>query len=175
MAWLRSTRISCVFAGFTCSLISCGGGATTDIKIADVQQQVAKLEAADPASTVVRLNKVRAASDEQSQQIAQLSAKVAVLERAVTELKSQKDKAASISQGVAPALGLPLQNVIRQCVGAVRALAPPGATPVGDVHVSFDAYYDPAMGRVVNNNHYVSQDAVYAFNKCMTDKGWPLH
>ena len=168
------TLATCVLAGLACTLISCGGGAATDAKVADLEAKVARLEATDPSSTASRVDRVLAVSERQTQQIAELNTKVAALETATTEFKSQKVKAAAISQQVSPDLVPSLQKVIRQCVEAVHSLAPSGATPMNDVHTSFDAYYNPATGRVVNNNQYVSQEAVYSFNKCMSERGWPM-
>ena len=113
----------------------------------------------------------------QKQRIAELTVKISALENVVADLK-QKPQKASVTSGPqqlnssqAAALG----KVIAQCVQIVRSLAPPGATPISDVHITFDAFYNPASGRVQNNNQYVSQDAVYAFNKCMTERNWPMH
>jgi hypothetical protein len=67
-----------------------------------------------------------------------------------------------------------LNNVISQCVHVVRNITPTGPLGINEVYVHFDAYYNPASGKVLNNNQYVDQSAVYAFNKCMTSKGIPL-
>ena len=72
-------------------------------------------------------------------------------------------------------LNIPLlKKTISSCVIKVRELAPPGANEMNSVYVKFDAYFNEASGKVLNNNQYVSQDAVYAFNKCMHDSGFPL-
>jgi hypothetical protein len=69
-----------------------------------------------------------------------------------------------------------LQKVIAQCVQVVRNSAPKESTlgSSREVYVGFDAFYNPASGRVQNNNQYVDQSAVYAFSKCMASHGWPL-
>ena len=67
-----------------------------------------------------------------------------------------------------------LKKVIHNCVQTVKQLAPENATEFNNVYSTFDAYYNEASGRVLNNNKYVSQDAVYAFNKCMNDQGFSL-
>jgi len=125
-----------------------------------------------------QLAALKTAIDQQNQRIDALDAKISALtlESVAADLKS-KQQGASTNSGSAPLTAnqvAAVQKVIAQCVQEVRALASPGATPLSDVYVSFDAYYNPASGRVENNNQYVSQDAVYAFNKCMAKRGWPL-
>ena len=62
-----------------------------------------------------------------------------------------------------------VSKAISQCVQTVR-----GSMPTSAVYINFDAYYNAASGTVQNNNRYVDQSAVYAFNKCMASKGVPL-
>jgi outer membrane murein-binding lipoprotein Lpp len=62
-----------------------------------------------------------------------------------------------------------VSKAISQCVQMVR-----GSMPTSEVYTNFDAYYNPASATVQNNNKYVDQSAVYAFNKCMASKGVPL-
>ena len=67
-----------------------------------------------------------------------------------------------------------LKKVISSCVQTVKQLAPKDANEMNNVYSTFDAYFNDAMGKVLNNNKFVSQDAVYAFNKCMNESGFPL-
>jgi glucan-binding YG repeat protein len=62
-----------------------------------------------------------------------------------------------------------LKKTISQCVQFVKSSA-----PNNEVYSKFDAFYNPASGRVQNNNQYVDQSSIYAFNKCMTEQGFPL-
>ena len=149
----------------TVVLGGCGNQADIDVLKADVAQQKQQLDA------------LRVEGNQQKQLIAALKVKISDLEIVVTDVrqKPQKAQVTSDPRQLTANQIAGLRNVIAQCVLNVRALAPPGATKINDVHVSFDAFYNPALGRVLNNNAYVSQDAVYAFNKCMTEKGWPVN
>ena len=148
----------------TVVLAGCGKNSDVDALKANAEQQKQQLAA------------LRAESNQQMQLITELNVKISSLENIVTDLRPKPQKAivTSVPDQLTVSQTAALRNVIAQCVKRVRALAPPGATPINDEHVSFDAYYNPVLGRVVNNNMYVSQDAVYAFNKCMTEQGWPL-
>jgi outer membrane murein-binding lipoprotein Lpp len=149
----------------TVVLAGCGKNQDLDALKADTGQQKQQLAT------------LRAEADQQKQRISELNLKISALEDTVRDLKPKPQKALATSgaQQLSITQTAALRKVIVQCVQTVRALAPPGATPINDVHLSFDAYYNPASGRVENNNRYVIQDAVYAFNKCMTEQGWPLH
>lgn len=116
-------------------------------------------------------------ADQQKQRATELSARLSKLEEAVAGFMPKREEHPASRRPVQLTTSqvTELKKVVSSCVQTVRALAPPGATPISDVHISFDAYYNPSTGRVENNNQYVSQDAVYAFNKCMTEQGWPLH
>ena len=64
-----------------------------------------------------------------------------------------------------------LKKAIFQCTQGVRISAPDNI-----FYSKFDAYYNPASGRVENNNMYQGGGpAVYAFNKCMAVLGIPLN
>lgn len=148
----------------TVFLAGCGKNPDVDTLKADAEQQKQQLAA------------LRAEGNQQKQLISEMTVKISTLENIVTEggPKPQKAQVISGPSQLTTSQIAALRNIIEQCVQNVRALAPPGATPTNDVHVSFDAFYNPALGRVVNNNAYVSQAAVYAFSKCMTEQGWPL-
>jgi hypothetical protein len=66
-----------------------------------------------------------------------------------------------------------VDEAVKACVDAVHA------TKVGEMERSFfrefDAYYNPAT-QLVENNAYRGGDRppLYAFNKCMVQKGFPL-
>jgi len=124
-----------------------------------------------------QVTEIRADSDQQKGRADALSAKVFKLEVAVADLTSKREEHPSATGPVplTPSQIAELNKAIGACVLVVKAMAPPGATSTSDVHISFDAYFNPATQRVLNNNQYVSQDAVYAFNKCMTERGWPLN
>ena len=67
-----------------------------------------------------------------------------------------------------------LKNVILQCVQIVKKSAPKDDYNQ-NFYSQFDAFYNPATGRVQNNNLYNGGiPVVYAFNKCMTSLGFPL-
>jgi septal ring factor EnvC (AmiA/AmiB activator) len=159
-------------------MMGCVKNPEVDALRADMDAQKVQLAAlrADADEHIQQRAALRVEVVQQSQQLAELRAKLANLETLMADLKprAQKQPASSGSEQLTTQQTEALRQVISQCVQIVRALAPPGATRSSDVHISFDAYFNPALGRVVNNNQYVSQDAVYAFNRCMTEKGWPL-
>jgi hypothetical protein len=116
---------------------------------------------------------VKAEVEQQKQRIAELSTQVFAMNEKLTT-KASNPPVAHGPPHMSQSHVAGLQKAISLCVQAVRALAPPGATPTSDVHITFDAYYNQGTNRVVNNNNYVDQSAVYAFNKCMAEQGWPL-
>jgi hypothetical protein len=60
-----------------------------------------------------------------------------------------------------------INKTVSECINFVHAL--------GDSFKKFDAYYNPATGRVENNVMYVAdQPAIFQFNKCMAQHGLPL-
>lgn len=66
----------------------------------------------------------------------------------------------------------PIVNAVKHCVDVVHN------TKSGDVvtlfYKEFDAFYNPSSGRVKNNAFRVGdQQALFAFNKCMTEQGFP--
>ena len=112
------------------------------------------------------------------QQIAELQGNILTLraELAVVRERLQTLEAAP-KKTVIPAGPQPLSEeqiatvskAISQCVQIVR-----GSVPTSVVYTRFDAYYNPVTAKVINNNQYVDQSAVYTFNKCMASKGFPL-
>ena len=63
-----------------------------------------------------------------------------------------------------------LNDAITECVQTVRE-----AAPDDNFFQQFDAYYNSTTGRVANNVIFVGgRPALYAFQKCMSNKGWPL-
>ena len=63
-----------------------------------------------------------------------------------------------------------IKKVVKQCVEAVRA----GATQ-GSEFYNFDAFYNSATGRVENNvTMQGERKGLFLFNKCMSEKGYPL-
>lgn len=125
--------------------------------------------------------------DSNQNELSTLKAKVSDLELQVSTLKAQLadvnskvlDIDAQIYQVKTKAKGETgsndgldinaLNKAISTCVQKVRSTA-----PSDEVYSKFDAYYNSASGKVFNNNQYVSQEAVYAFNKCMQSSGFPL-
>jgi len=68
----------------------------------------------------------------------------------------------------------PLKKAISNCVQQVKNLAKKDDFST-KFFSEFDAYYNPASGRVQNNAIYQgSMPAVYEFNKCMSSLGFPL-
>ena len=67
-----------------------------------------------------------------------------------------------------------LNAAISACVQLARSAVPSGDYQRQYVE-TFDAFYNPATGRVQNNNLYNGgMPAVFAFNKCMNARGFPL-
>jgi len=67
-----------------------------------------------------------------------------------------------------------LKSAVRACVRHVRNM--PNPNPVyGDSYKHFDAFYNPASGRVENNAFLnVDQQALYVFRECMAEHNYPL-
>jgi outer membrane murein-binding lipoprotein Lpp len=85
-------------------------------------------------------------------------------------LENPKAQAASGPQRFTPQQVESLVKAISTCVAAARAPNPDHLLP------DFDAYYNPANGRVMDNVQYNGQmPARFAFNKCMMTSGWPLN
>ena len=68
-----------------------------------------------------------------------------------------------------------LTDAVSKCVFIIRNSAPKEGWPGADAYTSFDAYYNPGSGRVENNVVVQGgRPALYAFNKCMAARGFPL-
>jgi hypothetical protein len=101
-----------------------------------------------------------------------MSAQIEALSQRVTQLQAKLPRPdAGKDQPVATNDAATLKQSISACVKNVRSLET-GTT--GGLYAGFDAYYNPGTGRVINNDQFVDQRAVYAFNKCMASKGVPL-
>lgn len=107
-------------------------------------------------------------SDKLESELTQIRDRLGEVEKA---LLKASDEASSGTKRVNMAN---ISKTISKCVRVVRQSAPSGATALTDVHVTFDAYFNPTTGRVQNNNQYADQTAVYEFNKCMAVHGVPL-
>jgi hypothetical protein len=95
--------------------------------------------------------------------------KITSLLGAVSAITTQSPPPASPSGLTGDQVRL-LTGMIPECVKAVHK-----AEPDNDFYQQFDAYYNAATGRVENNVMLNgSRPALYAFQKCMTYKGWPL-
>ena len=92
--------------------------------------------------------------------------------------RAQSSKARSEPGVMSPEQIASLSSVIANCVKRVRASGPQGGTMAemeAKFWTDFDAYYNPASGRVENNVTFNGQrPALYAFNKCMNANGTPL-
>ena len=63
-----------------------------------------------------------------------------------------------------------LIDAINECVQTVHE-----AAPNNNFFQQFDAYYNSTTGRVANNVIFVGgRPALYTFQKCMSNKSWPL-
>lgn len=140
-------------------LTGCGKNKEIDGEKADVaanKQQIAAL-AADLAAS--------------KQQIATLKADLAEVRATVTTIGEGQRKNASKDEHptIAQEQIAQLNKTITDCVARVRTLSPVGKE---QFYVHFDAYYNAANGRVMNNVQYQGEvPALYAFNKCMSSRG----
>lgn len=109
-------------------------------------------------------------------QIAELKAELNTVRERLVALEVTKKKVPSNDgpQPLSEEQIVMLKKVITQCVQVVRNSAPKDDLSER-FYAQFDAFYNPASGRVQNNNIYNGGlPAVYAFNKCMTSQGFPL-
>lgn len=84
--------------------------------------------------------------------------------------KSQQTSPRRIGAAEMPAL----KSVITDCVQQVRGAAVANEFSK-DFWTGFDAYYNPATDRVLDNTTMNGQlPARYAFQKCMASRGYPL-
>jgi uncharacterized coiled-coil protein SlyX len=126
---------------------------------------------------------------ERTNEIANLQAQVAERTKEIANLQAQMTiasnriatlEALQLAKAVPPTAPGPsadqveaLKKVVAECVRTVRSSTP--HDELSQFYSGFDAFYNPASGRVQNNIIYNGGlPAVYAFNKCMTDNGWPL-
>jgi hypothetical protein len=66
-----------------------------------------------------------------------------------------------------------IERVVKQCIAAVRAA--PSEKGLEEYYRGFDAYYNSATTKVLNNATRVGdQRALFVFQKCMSEKGIPL-
>jgi hypothetical protein len=66
-----------------------------------------------------------------------------------------------------------INAVVKACVEVSRASDPADPSIKNQWH--FDAYYNAATGRFHNNVQYnFQQRFIFAFNKCMAERGFPL-
>ena len=98
--------------------------------------------------------------------------RLATIEATKTEVKNR----AALASGGTPADQLPaLRKAIAECASNVRGSAMQRDPIEQKFFSDFDAYYNPAAGRVQDNVIYNGGlPAKYQFNKCMTEQGWPL-
>ncbi|MEB0058802.1 hypothetical protein [Variovorax sp. LG9.2] len=128
-----------------------------------------------------RLAELTVTSSDSQQQIVSLRVELGAIKQRLAALEiaqSVSPKAASNDPAVLPSeQAAMLTASITQCVQQVRSIGdtlPKEPFDNAVVYAKFDAFYNVASGRVQNNNQYVDQSAIYAFNKCMSTHGWPL-
>jgi hypothetical protein len=70
--------------------------------------------------------------------------------------------------------GADVVKVVNRCVNVVHNTRP--AQPYLEMYYkNFDAFYNPASGLVQNNAQTVGDmQALFVFQKCMTEQGFPL-
>jgi hypothetical protein len=132
-------------------------------KVRQVDSLQAELESTKQQVTELRVELARAKG--------RLDALEAAAQRAsLVEAERQQRAAAEGARGPTPAQIENLKKTISLCVDAARKSAP------GDAMAQeFDAFYNPGNGQVQNNVRFQGQrPALYAFNKCMTERGIPL-
>jgi hypothetical protein len=75
------------------------------------------------------------------------------------------------SEAFAESRSVPIDKTIETCVKKVRAIPSYG----DQFFHNFDAFYNPSDGTVQNNaTSSMDMAAVFQFNKCMTELGYPL-
>jgi hypothetical protein len=106
---------------------------------------------------------------------AHLTAETQALRGSVDQLQAKLAVPADArkEQGAAKADAPTVKQIVASCVKYVRGLETQ-TEKYSQGFAGFDAFYNPATNRVQNNNQFVDQRAVYAFNKCMASKGMPL-
>lgn len=70
----------------------------------------------------------------------------------------------------------PIPKVVKDCVNAVhRTKLGPDDAYMASFYRNFDAFYNAASQSVENNARTVGdQKALFIFNKCMAERGFPL-
>ena len=75
------------------------------------------------------------------------------------------------SEAFAESKSLPIDKTVETCVKKVRAIPSYG----DQFFHNFDAFYNPVDGTVQNNaTSSMDMGAVFQFDKCMTQSGYPL-
>lgn len=123
-----------------------------------------------------QLESLREHLTDQQKQIDILKESVSTQAEAITKLQEQPSPVAidpsssSDPQKLTTNQLNQLTDVIAECVQTVHE-----AAPNDNFFQQFDAYYNPTTGRVANNVIYVGgRPALYSFQKCMSNKGWPM-
>ena len=125
----------------------------------------------DAAASKQQIAEVRTELTEMNQRLAAFETN---LRLAAFETNRKQAKRDAGLQTLPPEQIKELRTAISQCVQAARDEAPKDAL-LAKFYLDFDAFYNPASGRVQNNNVYHGGlPAVYAFNKCMALQGFPL-
>lgn len=122
------------------------------------------------------MDELRSDAAASKQEIAKLRVEIAATAERLMALEASQKKVVSTDghQALTESQMSTLNKAISQCVQVVRSIPGPKDAFGGQVFANFDAFYNPASGRVQNNNQYVDQSAVYAFTKCMAAQGVPL-
>lgn len=169
---VKIRRIFFVFVWFIASGFLLGG--CDQFKSIDAMQR-------DVAANQKRVSELAYESINSRQQVVNLASEIAAIKEKLAALETMQSKAAKPASNDPPTIPneqvASLKGSIAQCVEVVKKLKdshPIGTLIENEVYINFDAYFNPATGRVLNNNHFVDQSAVYAFNKCMVSQGWPM-
>lgn len=135
---------------------------------------------------------LRAIEQELSIEVSQLRAKILVLEELqrkqnanfderlkIVETTGKKNAQPATSSTLSADTVVALKIAISNCVNQVHATNEAKAEASGKTYwnfwTGFDAFYNPATGRVQNNNMYNGgRPAAFFFDKCMTSLGFPL-
>ncbi len=154
---------SCLMACIFFSLAGCERNKAIDdshdAKIAGLQSEVSQLKA-----------RLLVLDGLQDKRLSEVDARLAKLE-AIQKMPTSTKDSHTIPSEVVPTL----KKAISDCVSQVHASAEGKAETYTNFFTGFDAFYNPANGRVQNNSQYVGgQPAVFMFNKCMTVQGFPL-
>lgn len=110
----------------------------------------------------------------QDKRLAETNARLADLE--LVQTKSEKTQEAhTLPADEIPALKTAISLCVQQVHSAPEAKGGKDLFSDAKFWTDFDAFYNPANGRVENNNLYNGGvPAVFFFKKCMTTQGFPL-